>query len=118
MLKKIGWLAVLVLFIISCKKNVDTPKTVVSVIASPLDSLTIALDSIVTNGPVVGLSVAIITKDTVLYNKGFGYANVADSIAYTHETIQNIGSISKTFIGIALLKAQELGKLKLDDPVI
>ena len=34
---------------------------------------------------------------------------------YTENTIQNIASISKTFVGIALLKAQELEKLKLDD---
>ncbi|MEM9824270.1 MAG: serine hydrolase, partial [Bacteroidota bacterium] len=32
-------------------------------------------------------------------------------------TIQNIASISKTLIGIALLKAQEQGKLKLNDPI-
>ena len=35
---------------------------------------------------------------------------------YSENTVQNIGSISKTFIGIALLKAQELGMLNLDDP--
>ncbi|MEN8799933.1 MAG: serine hydrolase domain-containing protein, partial [Flavobacteriaceae bacterium] len=33
------------------------------------------------------------------------------------ETVHNIASISKTFIGIALMKAQEMGLLNLDDPV-
>jgi len=116
-MKKIVFITLLGILIASCKKTGDTPKTIDPVVSSPLDSLTMALDSIVANGPIVGLSAAILSKDTVYYNKGFGYANVTDSIMYTYETIQNIGSISKTFIGIALLKAQELGKLQLDDPV-
>ena len=36
---------------------------------------------------------------------------------YTEKIIQNIGSVSKTLIGVALLKAQEMGKLDLDDPI-
>jgi CubicO group peptidase (beta-lactamase class C family) len=116
-MKKILLITLLTLLSISCKKAVDIPQPVSNTTNSLLDSLTITLDSIARQSPIAGFSVAILTKDTVLYNKGFGYANMADSLPYTHETIQNIGSISKTFIGIALLKAQELGKLKLDDPI-
>nr|WP_019036949.1 serine hydrolase domain-containing protein [Psychroflexus tropicus] len=36
---------------------------------------------------------------------------------YTPNTTQNIASISKTLIGISLLKAQELGKIELNDPI-
>lgn len=36
---------------------------------------------------------------------------------YDSNTTQNIASISKTLIGISLLKAQELGKLNLNDPI-
>ncbi len=116
-MKKYAYLTLLIVLIISCKNTGNTPPTVANASNSALDSLTMALDSIVSNGPIIGLSAAILKKDTVLYNQGFGYANIVDSMAYTHQTIQNIGSISKTFIGIALLKAQELGKLQLDDPV-
>src|SRR5690606_2994267 len=36
---------------------------------------------------------------------------------YTENTIQHIASVSKTLIGIALMKAKEMGKLNLDDPI-
>lgn len=64
-----------------------------------------------------GFGVALAGPEGVLFADGFGMADVAKNIPYTGRTVQPIASISKTFIGLALLKAQELGKLKLDDPV-
>lgn len=64
-----------------------------------------------------GFGVAIAGPDGMLYRNGFGQADVAQGIAYTANTLQPIASISKTFVGLAVLKAQELGKLKLDDPI-
>ncbi|MBK9289950.1 MAG: beta-lactamase family protein [Flavobacteriales bacterium] len=63
-----------------------------------------------------GFGVAVVGPQGVLYTNGFGLADVAKGIPYTERTVQPIASISKTFIGLAVLKAQELGKLKLDDP--
>ena len=81
------------------------------------DSLTNELNEIYKEGQFNGFSVAIVNEQGTLYENGIGYANVAGKQKYTANTIQNIASISKTFIGIALLKAQEMGKLKLDDPI-
>lgn len=81
------------------------------------DSLTQVLDGWYEQGHFKGFSVAIADDQGKLYTKGFGLANVTDQKAYTDQTIQNIASISKTFIGIALLKAQEMGVLNLDDPI-
>jgi len=64
-----------------------------------------------------GFAVSIVDENGTLYKNGFGFSDVENQIKYTTETIQNIGSVSKTFVGIALLKAQELGQLKLDDPI-
>ncbi len=64
-----------------------------------------------------GFGVAVVNDQGVLYAKGFGYSNKALESPYTNQTLQNIGSISKTVIGIALLKAQEQGKLDLDDAI-
>lgn len=66
---------------------------------------------------IVGFSVAIVNQNKILYSKGFGFSDKLNQKAYTENTIQNIASISKTFIGVSLLKAQELGKLKLDDDI-
>ncbi|WP_247656537.1 serine hydrolase domain-containing protein [Maribacter sp. MMG018] len=81
------------------------------------NKLTKELEQISTNGPLVGFSVAIVNEDGTLYENGFGFADKKANKQYTQNTLQNIGSISKTFIGVALLKAQELGKLQLDDPI-
>jgi len=79
--------------------------------------LTKDLEALVQEDHLVGFSVALYNEEGTLYEKGFGLANKATGEKYTSHTIQNIASISKTFIAIALLKAQELGKLDLDDPI-
>lgn len=79
--------------------------------------MTQELQKIYERNHINGFSVAVVNSDTVLYNKGFGFANVSTKARYTENTIQNIASISKTVIGLSLMKAQELGKLKLDDPI-
>ena len=64
-----------------------------------------------------GFGVALTNDKEVLYQNGFGLSNAETGEKYTENTIQNIASVSKTFIGIAILKAMESGKLKLDDPI-
>lgn len=114
---------ILVLFIIalsSCKPYSEAKKesdTIEKSSTALLYKLTQRLDSTENHGSIKGFSVVMVNQDSILYNRGFGYADVDNKIKYTDSTIQNIASISKTLIGIALLKAQELGKLKLDDPI-
>jgi len=79
--------------------------------------LTEALEQIYRQGHINGFSVAIVSKDGIVFAKGFGHSDRKANKKYTENTIQNIASISKTLIGVALLKAQELGKLTLDDPI-
>jgi CubicO group peptidase (beta-lactamase class C family) len=82
-----------------------------------LKQLTEELEEIHTLGHINGFSVAIVNSDSIVYTQGFGYSDITQKKEYTANTIQTIASISKTVIGISLLKAQELGKLKLDDPI-
>jgi CubicO group peptidase (beta-lactamase class C family) len=81
------------------------------------DSLTQALNKLYSQGYINGFVVALVNAEGSIYQKGFGYMDVASRKPYTDSTIQNIASISKTFIGISLMKAQELGKLNLNDPI-
>lgn len=75
------------------------------------------LEQIADRGHIAGFSVAVVDQQGILYTHGFGHAHEKKQLPYTEHTIQPIASVSKTFIGVALLKAQELGKLKLDDPI-
>jgi len=81
------------------------------------DSLTHQLQTIHANGVINGFGAALVNEQGILYSKGIGFADVSSQKAYTDQSIQNIGSVSKTFIGLALLKAEELEQLELDDPI-
>ena len=80
-------------------------------------NLTRELEEIHEKGYINGFAVSISNQDGTLYQNGIGFSNVSEDAVYTSTTLQNIGSVSKTLIGVALLKAQEQGKLKLDDPI-
>lgn len=103
-----------VLFLASCKNGNQTKQTQSN---AQKDSLTTEIMDLSKNKIFNGFAVSIVNEKGTLYQKGFGFSDIAQNKKYTDSTIQNIGSISKTFVGIALLKAQELGKLKLDDPI-
>ncbi|WP_421807529.1 serine hydrolase domain-containing protein [Flagellimonas sp.] len=81
------------------------------------DSITKELKRIQESSNLVGFAVAIVNKDGIVYSKGFGYSNKEQLIPYTTKTVQPIASISKTLLGVALMKAQELGILDLDDKI-
>ncbi|WP_144281878.1 serine hydrolase domain-containing protein [Chryseobacterium echinoideorum] len=81
------------------------------------DSLTNEIKAVSKTDVFNGFTVSIVNDKGTLYQKGFGFSDIKNQKKYTDATIQNIASISKTFVGLALLKAQELGKLKLDDPI-
>jgi CubicO group peptidase (beta-lactamase class C family) len=100
--------------LISCENGIQTHQ---KEIEKQKDSLTAEIKNTSKNGIFNGFAVSIVNDKGTLYQKGFGFSDFENQKEYADSTIQNIGSISKTFVGIALLKAQELGKLKLDDPI-
>ncbi|MFD2917141.1 serine hydrolase domain-containing protein [Psychroserpens luteus] len=83
----------------------------------PSESITKKLTELSDKNSIVGFSVAIVNRDSILYAKGFGYSDKEKKTLYTKNTVQPIASISKTLAGVALMKAQEMGKLNLDDDI-
>lgn len=84
---------------------------------NPSDSLTAKLNKIQELGFLPGFAVAIVSEKGVHYQKGFGYSDIESKKPFTPNSLQNIGSISKTFTGIALMKLIEEKKLTLDTPI-
>ncbi len=64
-----------------------------------------------------GVGLVMTNKDSILYQKGFGFADLASKAPFEPTSLQNIGSTSKTFIGVALMKLVDQGKIGLDDPI-
>jgi CubicO group peptidase (beta-lactamase class C family) len=62
-----------------------------------------------------GASVLVAQNGEIVYHKGFGYADVEKKIPVTPDTKFKIGSVSKQFTAVAILKLQEEGKIKTAD---
>jgi len=64
-----------------------------------------------------GLSIALVDGQRIVWARGFGYANRADSTPATAETPYRVASVSKLFTDIALMQLVEQGTLALDSPI-
>ena len=56
-------------------------------------------------------------KDCVLYERSYGYANIAKKTPNTDTTAFQLASVSKQFTAVAILQLYERGKLRLTDSV-
>lgn len=63
------------------------------------------------------LSIALVDDQTIVWARGFGYANPQDKTPATAETVYRVGSVSKLFTDIAIMQLVERGVLDLDAPV-
>ncbi|GAA3955679.1 serine hydrolase domain-containing protein [Hymenobacter algoricola] len=90
-----------------------------SVAPAPIDTaaLTASLRQHWQQSDFPGFAVAVVRPQGIVYEHGFGYANKARQTPYTPTTVQGVGSVSKTLIGVALLQAAAEGRLRLDQPV-
>ncbi len=62
-----------------------------------------------------GASVLVAQNGDIVYQKGFGYADIEKKIQVTPDTKFKIGSVSKQFTAVAILKLQEQGRIKTED---
>src|SRR5690554_1877265 len=62
-----------------------------------------------TNTPAVGL--AMVEGDSTIWTAGLGMANLENQIKATENTMFRIGSTSKLFVSLAVLKLREEGRL-------
>lgn len=112
------YLVFLCLLFSNCEKDVSP---VVPVIEQEIDPKVAAFTDNLTalyNASVLpGFAVTVVKEETILYQNAFGQANVEQDVKYTNQTTQPIGSISKTFIGLALMKAIEQGHFTLATPI-
>jgi len=81
------------------------------------DSLDIELTQFLENQIIPGFAVAVVNENGILFQKTYGYSDLENKTAYQPNTRQIIASVSKTFIGVALMKLVDQGKINLDDPI-
>ena len=62
-----------------------------------------------------GGATLLVQDGKIIYQKGFGLADMNTKEQITTKTLFNLGSVSKTFVAYGILKLAEDGKLSLDD---
>ncbi|MBE6052055.1 MAG: cyclic peptide export ABC transporter [Clostridium sp.] len=68
-------------------------------------------------GKLPGVAVAIVKGNQTIYQKGFGYSNVKEQKEVTADSLFELGSNSKAYTGLGILKLEEEGKINLNDDV-
>jgi CubicO group peptidase (beta-lactamase class C family) len=68
-------------------------------------------------GLVPGVAVAVVRNDTVIFRKGYGYADLEHRIPITPSSVFDAASVSKQFTGLAVSMLVEQGRIRLDDDV-
>jgi CubicO group peptidase (beta-lactamase class C family) len=66
---------------------------------------------------IIGVSAAIIINDSVIWKRGFGFADKANNVSMSENTVVNIASATKTFTALAIMQLQEKGLLDLNQPL-
>lgn len=80
------------------------------------DQLCEFVTGVMAKAKVPGVAVGLLHRDET-YTAGLGVTNVDHPLPVTDETLFQIGSITKTFTGLAMLRLVEMGKLDLDATV-
>ncbi|MGQ8364310.1 serine hydrolase domain-containing protein [Glaciecola sp. 1036] len=75
-------------------------------------------ETAVTHEHVPGITVAVGGPEGVVYAKGFGFADLENSLPMTTEHKVRIGSVSKLIATAGLMRLYDQGKVDLDKPVI
>jgi len=98
----------LISFLILITNNVYSQSNV------DLEQLTDSIESILKKEHIPGVFVTVVSKDSILYKRGIGLADIEQQIPVTSSHLFKIGSISKSFTALAIMQLVEDGKLSLD----
>ena len=79
-----------------------------------LPELKDSIKKILDDEHIPGLMVALVTKDSIIWAGGIGLANIESKTKVNENTLFRIGSITKSFTALAILKLIEQGKFALD----
>lgn len=64
-----------------------------------------------------GVIAAVVRDGKIVYQKGWGLANLTHNVPFTVNTVTNIGSTSKQFTAFAIVMLAGQNKLSLDDDI-
>lgn len=75
------------------------------------------INQIMQNRRIPGLQLAVVQHGKIVKLQHYGLANIQDSVNVDQHTLFPINSVTKAFVGVAVMQLVEEGKLDLDKPV-
>jgi len=81
------------------------------------EELSLYIQKEMKSNQVVGLSIALVDDQDIIWTEGFGYADKENDIEATPKTIYRVGSVSKLFTSLAVMQLAEKNLIFIDDPI-
>ncbi|QMW04967.1 serine hydrolase [Spirosoma foliorum] len=81
------------------------------------DSINVFIKKQMQNGHIPGLQLAIIRNGHIDQLSAYGLANVEYQIRTTDQNVFAINSMTKAFVGVAIMQLAEQEKLRINDPI-
>lgn len=97
--------------------NDSTISATGNISASKMKQLNSLVKKYAKKGKIPGVAVTIVSSDGEIFTKGFGYENLKTKSPVSADTLFELGSNSKAFTGLAVLKLEQDGLINLNDPV-
>jgi D-alanyl-D-alanine carboxypeptidase len=104
---------ILTFVFVSCATAPKPPDTIYSI--SELEDY---MNKVVESGNPPGMSLAVIKNDSIIYEKGFGWADQPRNIHASPVSVYHWWSCTKITTAIAIFQLQEKRKLSLNDPIV
>jgi CubicO group peptidase (beta-lactamase class C family) len=80
---------------------------------STTSALADSIGSIMTMNHIPGLIITVVSKDSIYWQKQMGYADLSNKACVEPSHLFKIGSVTKTFIALAIMKLVEEKKIGL-----
>lgn len=94
--------------IVSCAQKPDNQEVIYS------EGIETGISQIMHELDVVGLGVAVVEGDSIIYHNSWGYKNLETKTPLAEDDLFRIASISKSFTATAIMRLVEQGKLDLN----
>ena len=108
------FLILAIILFISCKKS---EKQINPFYNDVIEKLSDAIEYEIKDKNLNAISIAIIKQDDFFWAEGFGFIDEEKKIKADENTIYRVGSISKLFTDIAIMKKSEVGDIDIDLPI-
>ena len=88
-----------------------------SIAQKPIEPLLNTLNSYMDKYHIPGMMISIVTKDSVIYSGGLGFANIKTKEKVNSNHLFRVGSLSKSFTALGLYKLSKQNRFQLNQPI-